>query len=538
MTSARRQRSTTAGRKVVASFLASLALGGGAAIVPAATAGATVAAARSVDLACPTGRVAAAGFRDVSGIHARAVDCAAYWGVTQGAADGTFGPERPITREQLATFIDRQLSAAGTPLPKTSTDHFRDDDRSSHQGAINRLASAGIVTGTAPGRFSPAAPLTRAQMATVLTRTYAAAAKRQLPAGADAFRDDDGNVHEANIDRLAAARITAGAADGRFVPLAAVTRAQMATFLMRTTDLLVAEKVATVPAAPAPKPAPAPTPAPSPSAPAPNLKLAFADEFSGSSLNTSVWRPYHNTYGDGNKELPCLTPNNVGVSGGTLKIVARRQQITCPGGSVRQFTSGFLGTRETGTYFPRFGRYEIRAKLPHAQGLWPAFWLRHRDGASVAEVDIMEYFHSQVPGKTSQTLHLDQRYNISKKATFFESPTSNPGWHTWAVDIEPAANGAVKFSFLTDGKVVHTYTDTKADWSRRHAGKPLFDMAINMAVGGNWVGHPDDALGHLANLNRCAQGGTAPNGCRTDGIRRATFPTTYEVDYVRVWERR
>ena len=64
-----------------------------------------------------------------------------------------------------------------------------------------------------------------------------------------------------------------------------------------------------------------------------------------------------------------------------------------------------------------------------------------------------------------------------------------------------------------------------------------WDMAVNAAVGGTWVGHPDDALGYLRNLNTCAQGGTAPDGCNATGIRRAQFPNTYELDYVRVYTR-
>jgi hypothetical protein len=141
-----------------------------------------------------------------------------------------------------------------------------------------------------------------------------------------------------------------------------------------------------------------------------------------------------------------------------------------------------------------------------------------------------------VPGKTTATLHLDKTYNISKRTVGFEAPTSNGGWHTWAVDILPVSNG-VQFTFSLNGKAFHSYTDTRRQWATRHPGQPLFDMAINTAVGGNWVGHPDDALGYLRNINRCAQSGTAPRGCSSNGIRRAAFPSTYEVDYVRVYRK-
>lgn len=272
----------------------------------------------------------------------------------------------------------------------------------------------------------------------------------------------------------------------------------------------------------------------------PNAPAGFTyvggDEFDGSALNGANWKAYHNTYGDGNNELACLTPNNVVVSGGTAKIVAKKQTTTCPSGVTDKYSSGFIGSREAGKYYPRYARFEVRAKVPHAQGLWPAFWLRHRNGSGVAEVDIMEYFHSQVPGKTSQTLHLDGVSNISKKATTFEAPTAAPGWHTWAVDIVPDPNG-VRFTFYLDGKATHTFVDTKHAWASADANG-TWDIAVNLAVGGKWTGDPDDTLGYLRDLNRCSISGTAPNGCTSTGIKRVDWSaSTYEVDYVRVYKK-
>jgi beta-glucanase (GH16 family) len=283
--------------------------------------------------------------------------------------------------------------------------------------------------------------------------------------------------------------------------------------------------------------APAP-PAVSPAHDGPTgfTRLHWADEFDGSSLNTTVWRPYHNTYGDGNNELACLTPANVRVGGGVLTISARREQVTCPGGRTRSFTSGFVGTRETGTYFPSEAYFEVRAKVPHAQGMWPAFWLRHRQGSSVAEVDVMEYFHSQVPGRSTQTLHLDGRRNVAKRSVAFEAPTSAPAWQTWGVAIERSGSGQ-RFTFYTNGVATLAFTDNQATWATRAPAGAMFDIALNLAVGGDWAGHPDDPLGVLSNLSRCAQGGTYPDACRTTGIRRAQFPETYQVDYVRVFTR-
>ncbi|HWJ96762.1 MAG TPA: family 16 glycosylhydrolase, partial [Acidimicrobiales bacterium] len=121
--------------------------------------------------------------------------------------------------------------------------------------------------------------------------------------------------------------------------------------------------------------------------PAPSgWKLVGGDEFNDSTLDTSKWKPYHNNYGAGNLELECNTPSNVAEGGGSLKITAKKQTVACPNAGTYNYTSGFVGSRDVNKYYPRYARFEMRAKLPHAQGLWPAFWLRHRNGAGTAEV--------------------------------------------------------------------------------------------------------------------------------------------------------
>ncbi|WP_426571184.1 glycoside hydrolase family 16 protein [Aquihabitans sp. McL0605] len=267
-------------------------------------------------------------------------------------------------------------------------------------------------------------------------------------------------------------------------------------------------------------------------------KLVGGDEFNDTALDGSRWQPYHSNYGSSNLELECNTPNNVSESAGSLRIVAKKQAVTCPSGGAMNYTSGFVGSRETGTYYPRYARFEMRAKLPHAQGLWPAFWLRHHNGAGTAEVDIMEYFHSQVPGKTTQTLHLDGVSNVSKKTTAFENPANKPGFHTWAVEITPDPAG-VRFTFYVDDVQVHTYVDAKHAWTSSADAASTWDIALNLAVGGRWVGSPDGTLGYLDQLNRCSIAGTAPGSCSTSGINRVDWSDpadeTYQIDYVRVY---
>lgn len=274
-------------------------------------------------------------------------------------------------------------------------------------------------------------------------------------------------------------------------------------------------------------------------APPPSWTLVGGDEFNDTTVDAAKWKVYNNTYGDGNNEMACLTPSNVVESSGTLQITSRSQQMTCPSGAVRNYTSGFLGSREVAKFYPMYGRFEVRAKVPHAQGLWPAFWLRHRNGASVAEVDILEYFHSQRPGKGSAALHLDGRKNLLQKNVAFEAPNSVPAWHVWAVEISPTPDGP-RFEFFLDGAGYGSYVDTQHNWATSDP-QATWDIAINQAVGGDWIGDPDGTLGYLPNLGRCSIGGTPPDGCTTTGINRVNWTdpaaAQYAVDYVRVYVR-
>ncbi len=152
------------------------------------------------------------------------IDWAYAAGITGGCDTLVYCPNAPVTRAQMAMFLDRAME-----LPPTEEDFFSDDDGVTGEGSINRLAAAGITGGCSPTRYCPKANVTRAQMAAFLVRAL------DLPPAttADRFRDDDSSTHEADIDSLAEAGITGGCAAERFCPTAPVTRAQMAAFLFR-----------------------------------------------------------------------------------------------------------------------------------------------------------------------------------------------------------------------------------------------------------------------------------------------------------------
>lgn len=169
-------------------------------------------------------------FTDIGALTlADQIERLAFAGVTDGCAPGKYCPAAPVTRGQMATFLSRALGQ-----PSTDADYFDDDDVSIHEDGINRLAVAGIARGCTGTEFCPRDPVTRAQMAAFISRAL------DLPAaGVDVFDDDDGDLHEAAINALAARDITSGCDPARpelFCPHETVNRAQMAAFLVRMLD--------------------------------------------------------------------------------------------------------------------------------------------------------------------------------------------------------------------------------------------------------------------------------------------------------------
>ena len=143
--------------------------------------------------------------------------------ISNGCAPGVFCPGLTVTRAEMASFLARALN-----LPPAATDHFWDDEGLVHQDAINRVADAGITLGCGPGTYCPNDPVTRAEMASFLSRALT------LPASTrDHFWDDNGSIHEPAINSVADAAITLGCAPGEYCPNATTTREQMAAFLRR-----------------------------------------------------------------------------------------------------------------------------------------------------------------------------------------------------------------------------------------------------------------------------------------------------------------
>lgn len=161
-------------------------------------------------------------------VHAHSIEELHALGYLHGCDYRQACPLRELSRGEAAAFISRILD-----LPTSSRDYFSDDNGSTFEGVINRLAEARITLGCAPGRFCPDRTMTRAEFVTMLGR--ALDLKGTAP---DAFSDDDGHWAESDIDRFAELELTKGCAPNRFCPDHPLPRDEAASFLVRSLSLL------------------------------------------------------------------------------------------------------------------------------------------------------------------------------------------------------------------------------------------------------------------------------------------------------------
>jgi beta-glucanase (GH16 family) len=182
----------------------------------------------------------------------------------------------------------------------------------------------------------------------------------------------------------------------------------------------------------------------------------------------------------GNNEAQTYTsqPGNVRLDGnGHLVITARKE-------ADGRYTSARIKTK--GRFALRYGRFETRLKIPRGPGLLPAFWLMGNAGQWPAngEIDIMENVGNS-PATVFSNLHAPG-YTGAGSASI--SGELSADYHTYAIEWLPG-----RISWQLDG---HTYkTVTSLDIPP--GSKWIFDaqpfyMLLNVAVGGDWPGKPDD----------------------------------------------
>ena len=227
--------------------------------------------------------------------------------------------------------------------------------------------------------------------------------------------------------------------------------------------------------------------------------LVWSDEFDGNSLNRSNWTYDIGNNGWGNNEWQYYTDRNenVSVSNGVLAITARKENYGGSGYTSARIKS--IGLREF-----KYGRIEARIKLPKGQGLWPAFWMLGANFNTAGwpycgEIDIMEQV--SLENRVHGTVHWDSNGYASYGGPSFEFDTTQ--YHVYAIDWNDQY-----IRWYVDGTQFHEiYIGNNAGGTEEFQ-KPFF-LILNLAVGGNWPGYPNDST---------------------------PFPSTMYVDYVRVYQ--
>ncbi|MCC5942415.1 MAG: glycoside hydrolase family 16 protein [Balneolaceae bacterium] len=242
--------------------------------------------------------------------------------------------------------------------------------------------------------------------------------------------------------------------------------------------------------------------------------LVWSDEFDGDYLDQTKWSYQEGTGTDygltgwGNNELQYYTARkeNIYVKDGKLHLIAIEEDYES-----MNFTSARIRTINQGDW--KYGKFEIRAKLPKGQGIWPAIWMLPTENfyggwAASGEIDIMEMLGHE-PNIIHGTIHYGGEWpNNTQTGSKYKLPSRNfsDDFHVFTLEWEKG-----ELNWYVDNnhyqKINNWHTDSyafPAPFDQK------FHMLLNLAVGGDWPGNPDSTT---------------------------EFPQKMVVDYVRVYQR-
>lgn len=225
--------------------------------------------------------------------------------------------------------------------------------------------------------------------------------------------------------------------------------------------------------------------------------LVWSDDFSGNTLDTSKWNYELHEPGWVNNELQRYTDSsdNIYVKDGKLVIQPVKTVDAATGNTA--YTSGRITTQNKADF--KYGKIEVKAKLPKGQGIWPAIWMMptkedlYGGWPKCGELDIMELLGND-PAKVYQTLHYSKTgVDVQSQGTqTLSSGNFSDAYHVFSMEWEPG-----KISFYVDGKLTkseskwYTSTDGVGTITYPAPFDQEFYVILNVAVGGSWPGNPD-----------------------------------------------
>ena len=224
--------------------------------------------------------------------------------------------------------------------------------------------------------------------------------------------------------------------------------------------------------------------------------LKWQDDFKGTKLNRDDWNVELHDPGWVNAELQAYVDSdaNIEVKDGMLYLHPIQ---TKNADGTYSYTSGRVNTQ--GKHDFKYGLFEARVKVPAGTGYLPAFWMMPTDEnlygqwPKCGEIDCMEVM-GQDTKKAHGTIHFGEPHSQSQGTYTLSDGSFSDEFHTFSCEWEP---GSIKW--YVDGHLYHTANDwySTTDGIGTVSYPAPFDqpfyMILNLAVGGSWVGYPDDA---------------------------------------------
>lgn len=223
--------------------------------------------------------------------------------------------------------------------------------------------------------------------------------------------------------------------------------------------------------------------------------LMWSDNFEGTELNRNDWNVETHDAGWVNAESQAYVDDekNIYVEDGNLILRPIRQKNA---DGTETITSGRVNTQ--GKHDFTYGLFEVRAKVPTGKGFLPAFWMMPTDEnlygqwPRCGEIDAMEVM-GQENNKLYGTIHYGNPHSEKQGTYTLENGNFTDEYHTFACDWEPG-----KITWYVDGVKYHEandwYSTTEGQGTVTYPApfdQPFYAI-LNLAVGGSWVGYPDE----------------------------------------------
>jgi len=221
--------------------------------------------------------------------------------------------------------------------------------------------------------------------------------------------------------------------------------------------------------------------------------LVWSDEFNYTGLpDPAKWQ-----YEEGfvrNHENQYYTAGrleNARVEHGHLVIEGRKEHFTPTNDAPVEYTSASLTTQTKASW--EYGRIEVRAKLPHGRGTWPAIWTLGTNITQVSwpasgEIDIMEFL-----GRETNNIHGTVHYAVNGQHQYDSSimNTVKPykKFHVYAIEWTPD-----RIDFFFDHTKYHTVFIDKAGTGFDNPFRKPQYLILNLALGGDWGEAIDDSM--------------------------------------------